>query len=132
MQNFIIKKIYSMAFESIIMPVPLHFLKKWKRWYNQCEVLCESIEKELKVPYCKNILYKKKHTRQQSKLSKEKRLHNLKNSFAIPKNKLDIIDKKQIILVDDVVSTWSTLNEISKLLKNAWAEKVVCICMASN
>ena len=117
---------------SIIMPVPLNFLKKWKRWYNQCEVLSESISKVLKVPYYKNILYKKKYTRQQSKLSKQKRLHNLENSFGIRTKHLDIIDKKQIIIVDDVVSTWSTLNEVSKLLKTAWAQKIVCICIASN
>ena len=117
---------------SIIMPVPLHFLKKWKRWYNQSEVLCESISSELNMNYYKNILYKKKHTRQQSKLSKKKRLHNLKNSFMVHNKYIDIIDKKQIILVDDIVSTGSTLNEISQVLKAAWARKIVCICIASN
>ena len=117
---------------SIIVPIPLHFLKKWKRWYNQCEVLSESISNILKIPYHKNILYKKKYTRQQSKLSKQKRLVNLQNTFAMRNKYVDIIDKKQVILVDDIVSTGSTLNEVSKLLHSHWVKKIVCICIASN
>jgi competence protein ComFC len=118
--------------DSIIVPIPIHFFKRWKRGYNQCEILSEKIEEDLKIPYLKNILYKKKYTRQQSKLSKQKRLVNLQNSFDIRKKYVDIIDKKQIILVDDIVSTGSTLNEASKVLRLYWAKKVVCICVASN
>ncbi len=118
--------------KSILMPVPMYFLRRWKRWYNQSEVLAKAISQELKIPCYNNILYRKYNTRQQSKLSKKDRMKNLKNCFAIRSKHIDILDKKQIILVDDVVSTASTLNEISKLLKSQGVEKIVCVCIASN
>jgi predicted amidophosphoribosyltransferase len=56
----------------------------------------------------------------------------LKDCFQINKKKVDIIDKKNIIIVDDVVSTWATLNEIAKQLKLNWANKVIWLCFASD
>ena len=82
--------------------------------------------------YEKNIVLKNRQTRQQSKLSRQDRLTNLENSFKINQNKLDIIDKKVVILIDDVISTWTTVNEISKILKDNWAVKVIVVCFASD
>lgn len=120
------------ASESIFVAVPLHFLRKMKRWYNQSEVLIESINALAWIWYHKSILSRKKYTRQQSKLSKNKRIDNMKNSFAIGKSYIDIIDKKEIIIVDDVISTGSTVNEMAKILKQNWAKKVTILCIASD
>ena len=45
---------------------------------------------------------------------------------------LDKLDKKVFILVDDVVSTWTTINEISKILKKSWAKNIIALVIASN
>jgi predicted amidophosphoribosyltransferase len=67
-------------------------------------VNCISKHKQI-LKNCK-LIKRIRHTRQQSKLSREKRLINLKNAFKINKKQLDNIDKnKTIILVDDVIST---------------------------
>ncbi len=116
----------------ITLPVPLHWFKKIKRWFNQSEILAENIANILNINYNKNIIIRKKYTRQQSKLSRQERLNNLNNSFKINKNKVDNIDNKIIFLVDDVVSSWTTLNEIAKILKQNWAKKVIWVCVASN
>ena len=121
-----------LALNSLFLPVPLHFLRKMKRWYNQSEVLIESINTLAWIWYHKSILSRKKRTRQQSKLSKNKRIDNMKNSFTIRKNYIDIIDKKEIIIVDDVISTGSTVNEMAKILKQNGAKKVTILCIASD
>ena len=118
--------------ELVVIPVPLHFLKKIKRWFNQSEILAENFSKVLNLNYNKKLLIRKKYTRQQSKLSRQERLNNLNNSFKIKKKQVDKLDKKIVFLIDDVVTSWTTLNEIAKVLKQNWAKKVVWVCIASN
>ena len=116
----------------IILPVPLHFFKKIKRWFNQSDILSKKFSKVLDINYDKNTLIRKKYTRQQSKQSLENRLTNIEKAFKINKKQVDKIDKKIIFIIDDVISTWTTLNEIAKLLKQNWAKKVIWVCVASN
>ena len=73
-----------------------------------------------------------KQTKQQSKLTREQRLVNLKDSFKINKKYLNQIKDKKIIIVDDVISTWTTINEVSKILKESWASKIIWLIIASD
>ncbi|USN59487.1 MAG: hypothetical protein H6767_06395 [Candidatus Peribacteria bacterium] len=57
---------------------------------------------------------------------------NLQDTFKIKENKGDKLDNTTCILVDDVVSTGSTFEEISKLLKQSGARKVLCVAIASD
>jgi len=116
----------------LTLPVPLHFFKKIKRWFNQSEIIAKKFASTLNLCYNKNVVIRKKYTRQQSRLSRQDRLHNLDNSFKIKNNLLDNIDNKIIFLIDDVVTSWTTLNEIAKVLKQNWAKKVIWITLASN
>jgi predicted amidophosphoribosyltransferase len=65
-----------------------------------------------------NIIKRVKNTVQQSRLNREDRIKNLNNCFKINEKFLKDIKNKTIIIVDDVVSTGTTINEISKVLKN--------------
>ena len=116
----------------LIISIPSYFLRKFKRWYNSSEVLAKSFANISKIPYNKNILKKIKKTKQQSKLTREERLKNLVDSFKINKKYIDLVKNKKIILIDDVVSTWSTLNEVSRILKQNWAEKIIWVIIASD
>jgi competence protein ComFC len=116
----------------IVISPPMAFFRKLKRWYNHSELIAKKISKELWFKYEKDIILKNKPTRQQSKLNKQDRLTNLVKGFKIDKNKLDIVDNKIVILVDDVISTWTTVNEISKILKQNKTIKVVVVAIASN
>ena len=115
----------------IVISAPMSFFRKLKRWYNHSEVLAKYIAWVFWFKFEKNIIKKIKNTRQQSKLKKEERLKNLDNSFKINKNKVDILDKKIIILVDDIISTWTTVNEISRILKNYNPKEIVVVNIAS-
>lgn len=128
---FFNNEIYKNTDEYILLYPPMSFLKKLKRWYNHSEILAEKISKLTGIKIERNIIKKVKSTRQQSILSREERLVNLLNSFKISKNKIDKIDNKIVIIVDDVISTWSTLNELSKILKHNWVKKVIWLIISS-
>ena len=116
----------------MIVSVPMYFLRKFKRGYNHSEIISMQISQETGIKYSKNALKRIKHTRQQSTISKQKRLTNLQDCFKLDNKYLDIIDKKTLIIVDDVVSTWTTINELAKILKQNWAKKVIGLVVASN
>ncbi len=94
---------------SLLVPIPMHLLRKWKRWYNQSEKIANYLSNIWDIPVNNKILLKKKYTRHQSHLSREKRKENLKDSFILRKNNIN--KNTTIYLVDDVVSTGSTLVE---------------------
>ncbi len=115
----------------IVISPPMSFFRKLKRWYNQSELLARKIANNFWFKFEKNLIFKTRQTRQQSKLTRQERLKNLKHSFKINKNKKDIIDNKIIILVDDVISTGTTVNEISRVLKNYNSKKIIIVTIAS-
>ncbi len=118
--------------KTLIIPAPMFFLRRWKRWYNQSDILAEGIWKKLGISVAKHIIKKKKYTKQQSHLSQKERISNLKDAFYIPEKHRIHIQGKTIILVDDVISTWTTLNEISKLLVSQWAKNTIGSVIASD
>lgn len=118
--------------ELLIVSVSSHFFRKLKRWYNSSEALCQAFSKISWIKMKKNIVKKVRNTLQQSKLSRKERLKNLENAFIINKRKVKFIKNKHIIILDDVISTGTTLNEISKILKEDWAQSVTWLIIASD
>lgn len=129
---FLENEIYKNTDDYIIIYPPMWFIKKLKRWYNHSEIMAKIISKELWIVLEKKLIKKVRNTKQQSKLNRIDRLSNLSDSFIINNNKIKDIDKKIVIIVDDVVSTWSTINEIWKLLKNSWYKKIIWLIIASD
>jgi ComF family protein len=117
--------------DSIIIPIPMHFFRKWKRWYNQAEIIAHNLSKHLNIPIRKNFLIKKTYTKQQSRLSYKERYNNLSGSFIL--KKITSIPKNtHIYLVDDIVSTGSTLLEVSEVLSKNGFKKISAVCLASD
>ena len=111
----------------LIIPIPLH--KRRLRWrgFNQSELLANSIG--LTIPIDSTSLLRQRYTTSQVKVkSRKKRLNNLKGAFAI--SNPEKIKGKYILLVDDIITTGSTINECAKTLKNAGAKKVSAIVLA--
>jgi competence protein ComFC len=129
---FFENEIYKNTDDYILLFPPMKFFKKLKKWYNHSEIIARYISKNTNIKLEKNLIKKIKTTRQQAILSREQRLKNLKNAFKIANNKIDNFDKKIFIIVDDVISTGSTINEISKVLKKAWAKKVIGLVVGSD
>ncbi len=108
----------------IYTAVPMSSFKKKKRGFNQAEILGKVIGKE---QYC-DLLVRNRNTKTQVGMDREHRIQNLKSAFGIKKSFLkdkSILEKcKSIIIVDDVYTTGTTLNECAKILREYGFEKV--------
>ncbi|AEY64378.1 putative amidophosphoribosyltransferase [Clostridium sp. BNL1100] len=113
----------------IIVPVPLHKSRQKQRGYNQAELMAEQIAKTLKIPCGKNLLIKSSATKSQSMLKRTERLLNLEDAFMAVNDGL--IANKNILLIDDIVTTGSTVNQCCKALKQAGAERVIAGVIAT-
>ncbi len=100
----------------LIIPVPLHKKKELKRGYNQSEMFAKGISLKTGIPLSTDNLIRIKNTSTQTKMNREQRLNNLKNAFKI--NNPEKIQGKHILLVDDVLTTGSTLLECAYEIKN--------------
>lgn len=115
----------------IIIPVPISNKRKKKRGYNQSELIASKLAKQMKnLKYTSKVLYKKKDTLPQSTLDKEKRIENVKGAYYI-KNE-QILKNKKVLLIDDIFTTGSTVNECSKILKQAEAKEVGIFTLAKD
>lgn len=112
----------------MIMPVPLHSLKKAERGYNQAEFICKGISKVLKIPNRTDILKRTRFTLSQTTMTFEERKENVHKAFGLKKKKH--IPGKRIILVDDVITTGSTITECARELKDNGATEIFAFSVA--
>ncbi|MCI4671940.1 MAG: ComF family protein [Bacteroidia bacterium] len=97
-----------------IVPVPLHWTKRARRGYNQAEQIAKGISKISGIPYSIRSLIRKRRTQTQAKKKGDARWRNVSGAFVV---KRDLPDS--VLLVDDVVTTGSTLEACAKALINA-------------
>jgi len=116
----------------IITAPPMHILKKWKRWYNHSALLWRLLGWELWILFEEFLVKKNRYTKQQSRLSKYSREENIKDSFTFNKKNQSLIQGKTIIIVDDVISTGATIGEISRILKENGAKRIIALAIASD
>ena len=111
----------------MVIPVPLHKRRFAERGYNQAKIISGILADELCLG-SENLLKRNRATKQQVKLSRAERLVNVKDAFEIRKE-VDLSGKK-ILLVDDVYTTGSTMNECAKTLRGSGALNVVGFSLA--
>lgn len=108
----------------IICPVPLHPIREFRRGYNQSELLARELSAAYQIPYCVDLLQKIKNTRPQMRLHMENRKRNVKGVYLAAKEARGL----NILLVDDVCTTGSTLSACAKELKRKGASRVYGVC----
>lgn len=114
----------------IILPVPIYIKKKKIKGYNQTELIAKEIAEKHNLEYETNILIKIRDTKKQSTLTKAQRKINVKDAFSI--NDTEKINKKNIILLDDIYTTGNTVNECCKSLKKAGVNNILILTIAKN
>jgi ComF family protein len=117
---------------SVLVPVPLHPKKLKKRGYNQSSKIAKGISDQLKIPIEESILFRKKFTSTQTKKDKNERWLNVEDVFGI---NIDLLNKySKIVLIDDVITTGSTIEACSKIiLKHSDADLyIMSVAFAEN
>lgn len=130
--ELLVKEIKLRALEKeidLIVSIPLHRMKENTRGYNQSRLIAKYISKAIKLPDKSSLVYKKRYTESQSRLSKDERMKNVEGAFALSKK--STFSGKRVLLIDDILTTGSTLNECSKILKEAGAVSVIAGVIAS-
>lgn len=119
---------------AILVPVPLHFLRKIKRKYNQSELIAKMFADTFPNAKARvtDILKRKRRTPTQTTLDKEEREANIKNAFEIRGEKYirGIPKDANIVIVDDVMTSGATLSECAKILKRAGFKNVSALAFA--
>ncbi len=105
----------------IIVPVPLHSTRQRERGFNQASLLAELLSARISIP-CKPQLKRVRYTTTQTSLDRAERMENLRNAFRLRK-KADVRGLR-VLLIDDVLTTGSTLSECARVLKRAGAISV--------
>lgn len=114
----------------LICFIPSHRRKEAIRGYNQSELLAKYISEKLDIKLSKNNLVKYRFTKEQNKLNRIQRLTNLKGSFKV--KRAEEFSGKNILIIDDIVTTGSTFIECAKLLKENGAGEIIVIALTSS
>lgn len=114
----------------IITSVPIHPRRLLKRKYNQSAILANKIAKSIGKKANNLILKKPKDINPQASLTRDERIKNIKGAYKVNEKFKSRIIGKNVLLVDDVLTTGATASECAKVLKNAGAGKVFVITAA--
>ena len=112
----------------LLMPVPLHPRRLRERGFNQSLLLAREVAKDLQADLDFLSLQRVKYTKPQTGLGSEERARNVRRAFQVLRR--ETVKKRSIVLVDDVATTGSTLNECARALKKAGCREVFCLVLA--
>ncbi len=107
----------------VVLPVPLHWWRKLRRGFNQSQLFSEAWAKELSIPHVPRWLHRVRATPPQTMQSPTARRENIVGAFAVSTGAK--FKGLKVLLVDDVLTTGSTLSEAAKMIKQAGAKEVI-------
>ncbi|MGC8684148.1 MAG: ComF family protein [bacterium] len=113
-----------------IIPVPLSEGRLKHRSYNQTQLLAKILSRQLSLPVYNNVLIKVKETAPQSRLNSAQRYENVKHAYRVVNNHQ--FKNKNVLLIDDVITTGATTNACTKVLMRAGAKRVYVMAIAMN
>jgi ComF family protein len=111
----------------VIAPVPLHTDRMKERGFNQSYLLASTIGWECGIDVSEGLLKRKRYTESQVSLSRLERIFNVKDAFDASESE---IEGKSVLVVDDIMTTGSTLNECSKAIRGYSPKNVYCLAAA--
>ncbi|NLW23709.1 MAG: ComF family protein [Clostridia bacterium] len=126
--ELLLKEIPPAKFD-LVLPVPLHIVRFRERGFNQSALLAQPLACGLNVTYSDTILQRKLNTPHQTGLNRKDRRLNLEGAFQVAR--INLVKDKNILIVDDVLTTGATLLECAKALRNAGAGTIYCTTWAA-
>lgn len=103
-----------------LIPVPLHWRRRWQRGFNQSEIIADELSRALQLPMQTRWLRKTRGGTPQQHLDAEARQRNLRDAFACNRD----VTGMHLAVIDDVVTTGATANAIARILRNRGAASV--------
>ncbi len=128
LENQFSKFFYDLNKNVIVVPVPMSREKMRLRGENHAKILAQNFAKKLNLNFCDALW--RDHREDQAKLKRIDRLINLQNSIFLKKEYVNCLNDKTVVLIDDIVTTCSTVNECSKALKMANIKYICVLALA--
>jgi len=119
-----------LAGADLLVPVPLHRWRLFRRRYNQAALLAQALARESGVACMPDLLVRRRATPSQGGLGRRGRARNVAGAFALSRRARDLVPGRAILLIDDVHTTGATLGECAKLLSRAGAARVEVLTVA--
>jgi ComF family protein len=114
----------------VIVPVPLHWTRLFKRRYNQSAILAQHIGEQANRVFLADVLVRAKRTRPQGFMKRAERLRNVHNAFAVHRKHAETVRGLNILLIDDVLTTGATVGNCAQSLYKAGADTVNVLTLA--
>ncbi|AXB76745.1 ComF family protein [Novosphingobium sp. P6W] len=130
MAGLMVPKLSFIDDEWLVVPVPLHRWRMWKRGYNQAAELARQITRRTGARLGVDVLERRKATPSLGGLGKLARKRVLSGVIAVRPSRIDLLKGRKVVLVDDVLTSGATSNACVSALRRAGAERVVIACFA--
>jgi ComF family protein len=122
-----------LADADLLVPVPLHWMRLWRRRYNQSALLAQAIARALRQhpaapAVAPDLLIRKRRTPSQGRRTRSQRADNVRGAFRVSENA--VIQGKRIVLIDDVLTSGATVEECAKVLRRAGAARIDVLTLA--
>jgi ComF family protein len=112
----------------VVVPIPLHWWRRWTRGYNQSEALARALATGLRLPILPHVLRRIRNTPHQTQQTPSARRDNVRNAFVA--RSAAQIARKTVLLVDDVLTTGATASDAARALRAAGAGRVIVAVLA--
>ncbi|MFG1464014.1 ComF family protein [Xanthobacter sp. DSM 24535] len=119
-----------LAEADLIVPVPLHPLRLWRRRFNQAALLARRLSKASGVPCRTDVLVRARATSSQVSLSRAERRANVAGAFKVPPQQVHHVTGRRILIVDDVLTTGATLDACAQALRYGKATHIDAVTFA--
>ncbi len=128
--NYCMEQFFKDDIPDVIIPVPLHHKRLMERGFNQSLLLGERLARERKIRFVRNAVMRERYTIPQVRLSGAERRRNLRNAFRVKPEAVREIQDRSVLIVDDVITTGTTIKEVAEVLINSGARRVMGIAIA--
>jgi len=116
--------------DCLILPVPLHRWRLWRRRYNQSALLAAEMARYSRFSYRSDLLIRTRATPPQTGQNAGDRRRNVRGAFGVSRKTVASLAGRHVLLIDDVMTTGATVGECARVLKRAGAGKISVIAIA--